>query len=111
MRGVKSNSIFSTIYHFIVPYLGPLNFTYYFNFGLLALICLVVQIFSGMFLAMHYDPSMALAFDSVEQIMREVKFGAVMRYTHANGASMFFIVVYIHMLKAMYAGSFLKPRH
>ncbi len=110
MRLVRKNSLLSFIYDFAIVYGSPLNFNYYFNFGMLALVCLVMQIVSGVFLAMHYVPDTSGAFLSVEHIMRDVPYGALMRYTHANGASMFFIVVYIHVFKAIYNGSFLNPR-
>lgn len=111
MRWVKTNSFISAVYEFAYTYFGPLNFTYFFNFGLLALVCLVMQIVTGLFLAMYYDPDFNNAFASVEYMVRNVPFGALLRYTHANGASMFFIVVYIHMFKAIYNGSYFKPRH
>jgi ubiquinol-cytochrome c reductase cytochrome b subunit len=71
---------------------------------------LVTQIVSGVLLAMHYAPEVHLAFISVEHIMRDVKGGFVLRYIHANGASMFFIVVYIHMFRGLYYGSYFQPR-
>ena len=71
---------------------------------------LIVQIASGIFLAMHYTPQIDLAFISVEHIMRDVNYGWLLRYIHANGASMFFILVYIHVGRGLYYGSYTKPR-
>ncbi len=88
----------------------PRNFNYFWNFGALALINLVIMIATGIFLAMNYQPHTAHAFDSVERIMRDVNFGWLIRYVHMNGASMFFIVVYIHIYRGMYYGSYKKPR-
>ena len=71
--------------------------------------CLGLQIVTGIVLAMHYDPSAANAFNSVEHIMRDVNYGWLIRYIHANGASMFFIAVYIHIFRGMYYGSYKEP--
>lgn len=91
-------------------YPTPKNLSYWWNFGSLAGITLVVMMLSGIFLAMHYDPSVKNAFDSVEYIMRNVNYGWFMRYLHANGATMFFIVVYIHIFRGLYYGSYKSPR-
>jgi quinol-cytochrome oxidoreductase complex cytochrome b subunit len=88
----------------------PRNLNYWWNFGSLAMFMLAVMIFSGIFLAMNYTPHVTLAFDSVEHIMRDVNYGWLIRYMHANGASFFFIVVYIHILRGMYYGSYKAPR-
>jgi ubiquinol-cytochrome c reductase cytochrome b subunit len=88
----------------------PKNFNYFWNFGALAMINLVIMIATGVFLAMHYTPQKSMAFDSVQSIMRDVNYGWLLRYVHANGASMFFIVVYVHIFRAMYYGSYKKPR-
>ena len=88
----------------------PKNFNYFWNFGALAMINLVIMIATGIFLAMNYTDSSILAFDSVERIMRDVNYGWLLRYVHANGASMFFIVVYIHIFRALYYGSYKAPR-
>lgn len=88
----------------------PRNLNYFWNFGSLAGLCLVVQILTGLFLAMHYNASVAGAFDSVERIMRDVNFGWLIRYMHAVGASMFFIVVYVHIGRGLFYGSYKKPR-
>ena len=88
----------------------PKNFNYFWNFGALAMINLAIMIATGVFLAMNYTASTAGAFESVERIMRDVNYGWLLRYVHANGASMFFIVVYIHIFRALYYGSYKKPR-
>ena len=88
----------------------PRNFNYFWNFGALAMFVLVVMIVSGIVLAMHYTPNSAMAFDSVERIMRDVNYGWLIRYIHMNGASMFFIAVYIHIFRGLYYGSYKKPR-
>jgi quinol-cytochrome oxidoreductase complex cytochrome b subunit len=88
----------------------PRNLTYWWNFGSLAGLMLVVMILSGIFLAMNYTPHTDYAFDSVERIMRDVNYGWLIRYIHMNGASMFFIVVYIHVFRGMYYGSYKPPR-
>ncbi|MBY0335448.1 MAG: cytochrome b/b6 [Acetobacteraceae bacterium] len=88
----------------------PRNFNYFWNFGALAMINLAIMIATGVFLAMNYTPHTAMAFDSVERIMRDVNYGWLIRYVHMNGASMFFIVVYIHIYRGMYYGSYKTPR-
>ena len=88
----------------------PRNFNYFWNFGALAMVNLMIMIATGIFLAMHYTPHTSMAFDSVERIMRDVNFGWLLRYVHANGASMFFIVVYIHIWRGLYYGSYKAPR-
>jgi ubiquinol-cytochrome c reductase cytochrome b subunit len=88
----------------------PRNFNYFWNFGALAMINLIIMIATGVFLAMNYTPHTAMAFDSVERIMRDVNYGWLIRYVHMNGASMFFIVVYIHIYRGMYYGSYKTPR-
>ncbi len=88
----------------------PRNFNWFYNFGVLAGAALVIQIVTGIVLAMHFAANGAVAFDSVEHIMRDVNAGWFVRYAHANGASMFFIVVYIHMFRGLYYGSYKPPR-
>ena len=90
------------------PY--PKNLSYWWNFGSIAGICLVIQILSGLFLAMHYVPNTKFAFDSVEHIMRDVNYGWLIRYIHAVGASMFFVALYAHMIRSLYYGSYKPPR-
>ena len=94
----------------IIDYPTPINLNYMWSFGSLAGLSLVVQIVSGLLLAMHYSPDTSLAFDSVEHIMRDVNFGWQIRYTHSNGASMFFIVTYLHISRGLYYGSYMYPR-
>jgi ubiquinol-cytochrome c reductase cytochrome b/c1 subunit len=96
--------------HELYDYPTPRNLSYWWNFGSLAGIMLVVMIGTGIFLAMQYTPSSDLAFDSVERIMRDVNYGWLMRYAHANGASMFFAIVYIHLFRGLYYGSYKSPR-
>jgi len=110
MRLVKNNIILSTVYSTFFNYPAPINFTYFWNFGVYAFVCLVIQIITGIFLAMHYTPEQTLAFISVEHIMRDVNYGWLMRYVHANGASMFFIVVYTHTFRGLYYTSYAYPR-
>jgi ubiquinol-cytochrome c reductase cytochrome b subunit len=88
----------------------PRNFNYFWNFGALAMVNLVLMIATGVFLAMNYAPNSMLAFDSVERIMRDVNWGWLIRYAHMNGASMFFIVVYVHLFRGLYYGSYKAPR-
>ena len=88
----------------------PKNANYFWSFGALATILLVVLIVSGIFLAFNYTPHTDMAFNSVERIMRDVNYGWLLRYIHSNGASFFFIVIYIHILRGMYYGSYKYPR-
>ncbi|KYO52242.1 MAG: cytochrome b [Tistrella sp.] len=94
----------------LIEYPAPRNLNYWWNFGSLAGIALVLQIVTGIVLAMAYTAHTSLAFDSVERIMRDVNFGWLLRYAHANGASMFFIIVYIHIFRGLYYGSYKAPR-
>ena len=91
-------------------YYAPKNFNFWYYFGSLALVVLAIQIASGIFLAMNYKPDALLAFASVEYIMRDVQWGWLLRYIHSTGASMFFLVVYLHMFRALMYGSYRKPR-
>ncbi len=93
-----------------IAYPVPKNLNYYWTFGAILAVCLVAQIVTGIVLVMHYAPNTALAFASVEHIMRDVKWGWLLRYMHANGASMFFIAVYIHIFRGLYYGSYKAPR-
>jgi len=88
----------------------PKNFNYFWNFGALATVNLAIMIITGVFLAMNYDPNADNAFASVQHIMRDVNYGWLLRYAHSNGASMFFIVVYIHIFRGLYYGSYKAPR-
>jgi ubiquinol-cytochrome c reductase cytochrome b subunit len=91
-------------------YYAPKNFNFWYYFGALALVVLVIQIVTGIFLTMNYKPSAADAFSSVEYIMRDVEWGWLIRYLHSTGASAFFIVVYLHMFRGLLYGSYQKPR-
>ncbi|MBM3533381.1 MAG: cytochrome b [Alphaproteobacteria bacterium] len=102
--------VFSFLHHELHDYPSPKNLSYWWNFGSLAGIVLVIMIVTGVFLAMHYTPHTAYAFDSVERIMRDVNYGWLIRYIHMNGASFFFIIVYIHIFRGMYYGSYKAPR-
>jgi len=113
--GEKRHSIFkqpllSIFNDHLIEYPTPSNLNYLYSFGSLAGICLLIQIATGIFLAMHYAANVDIAFSSVEHIMRDVEGGWFLRYMHANGASMFFIVVYLHMFRGLYYGSYAKPR-
>src|ERR1700733_13638496 len=96
--------------HELYEYPTPRNLNYWWNFGSLAGIVLVIMIVSGIVLAMHYTPESTMAFDSVERIMRDVNYGWLLRYIHMNGASMFFVIVYIHIFRGLYYGSYKYPR-
>jgi len=93
-----------------VDYPAPRNLNYWWTFGSMAMIMLVAQIVTGVLLSMHYTAHVDHAFDSVEHIMRDVEWGWLLRYAHANGASMFFVVVYVHIFRALYYGSYKAPR-
>jgi ubiquinol-cytochrome c reductase cytochrome b subunit len=96
--------------HELHEYPTPRNLSYWWNFGSLAGMILVIMIVSGIVLAMHYTPEATMAFDSVERIMRDVNYGWLLRYIHMNGASMFFLIVYIHLFRGLYYGSYKYPR-
>lgn len=106
----NKNSLLAFIDSHIISYPTPINLNYMWSFGSTAGICLVIQIVTGIFLAMHYTPHIDYAFLSVEHIMTDVNNGWLIRYTHANGASMFFIVVYCHIFRGLYYGSYIYPR-
>jgi len=94
----------------MTEYYAPKNFNFWYYFGVLAIVVLVNQILTGIFLTMNYKPSAAEAFASVEYIMRDVEWGWLIRYMHSTGASLFFVVVYLHMFRGLMYGSFKKPR-
>ncbi|MEM8936059.1 MAG: cytochrome b/b6 [Pseudomonadota bacterium] len=98
------------MYDSFVDFPTPKNLNYWYTFGGILALCLVIQIITGVILAMHYTPHTDMAFASVEHIMRDVNYGWLMRYTHANGASMFFLAVYIHIFRGLYYGSYKEPR-
>jgi len=103
LQTAKKNITFiSDITLHLGDYPTPINLSYLWSFGALAGVTLAIQIITGLLLSMHYAPHVDLAFDSVEHIMRDVNWGWLYRYTHANGASVFFIAVYSHMFKNLY---------
>lgn len=104
------NFLLSIVSNHIIYYGTPANLTYAWSFGSLAGVCLVIQIISGLFLAMFYTPHVDLAFASIEFIMRDVNNGWLIRYVHSNGASMFFLVVYCHIFRGLYYNSYAQPR-
>lgn len=106
----NKNYVLGFIDSHIIDYPTPINLNYMWSFGSTAGLALVIQILSGVFLAMHYCPDIDLAFYSVEHIMTDVNNGWLIRYIHANGASMFFIVVYCHIFRGLYYGSYMYPR-
>jgi ubiquinol-cytochrome c reductase cytochrome b subunit len=110
MPRINKNHIFAIIDSHIIHYPAPLCLTYAWSFGSLAGLSLVIQIVSGLLLSIHYTANINLAFYSIEYIMRDVNNGWLIRYTHANGASMFFMVVYAHICRGLYYGSYMAPR-
>nr|WBU10888.1 apocytochrome b [Malassezia psittaci] len=110
MRILKSNPILGLLNSYLVDNPEPANISYMWNFGSLLGMCLVIQILTGIFLAMHYCPNVDLAFASVEHIMRDVNYGWAIRYVHANTASFFFLFMYFHVGRGLYFGSYKSPR-
>jgi len=100
----------SFIKNHLTQYYAPKNFNFWYFFGALALFVFVMQILTGVFLTMHYKPDASMAFESVEYIMRDVSFGWLIRYMHSTGASLFFVVIYLHMFRGLMYGSYKKPR-
>jgi len=110
MKLLKKNPILSLFNEFVVDSPLPSNINYLYGFGSLLALILGLQILTGIFLAMHYTPNIDYAFNSVEHICRDVNYGWLLRYAHSNGASFFFICVYIHIGRGLYYGSYNKPR-
>ena len=110
MRLLKKQILLRLVNSYIVDSPQPANLSYLWNFGSLLATCLVLQILTGIFLAMHYQAHVDFAFNSVEHIMRDVNSGWAIRYTHANVASFFFIFVYAHIARGLYYGSYKSPR-
>lgn len=100
----------SFVKHDLTGYPTPRNLSYWWNFGFLAGFVLVLQVATGIFLAMHYKADIALSFDSIQHIMRDVNYGWLLRYMHATGASAFFFVIFVHMARTLYYGSYRAPR-
>lgn len=111
MRLMKRDLFLNELYQMAIVYSAPAGLTYLWNFGSMALVSLVIQIFTGIFLAMFYTNSVFFAFDSIEHIMRDVPLGWLIRYIHANGASMFFLTVYLHLCRGLFFCSFYTPRY
>lgn len=110
MRLLKKHVLLRLVNSYIIDSPEPANISYLWNFGSLLGVCLIIQILTGVFLAMHYTPSVDFAFTSVEHIMRDVNNGWILRYCHANTASFFFIFVYAHIGRGIYYGSYHSPR-
>jgi len=110
MRTLKSHPLLKLVNSYLIDASQPSNISYAWNFGSLLLICLVIQIITGVTLAMHYSPSVLEAFNSIEHIMRDVNNGWLIRYLHSNTASAFFFLVYLHIGRGMYYGSYRAPR-
>ena len=110
MRLLKSHPILKLINSYIIDTSQPSNISYLWNFGSLLLVCLIIQIITGVTLAMHYSPNVLEAFNSIEHIMRDVNNGWLIRYLHSNTASAFFFLVYLHIGRGMYYGSYRAPR-
>lgn len=110
MRILKSHPLLKFVNSYLVDNPQPSNISYLWNFGSLLAFCLVIQIVTGVTLAMHYNPSVAEAFNSVEHIMRDVNNGWMIRYLHSNTASAFFFIVYLHIGRGLYYGSYKSPR-
>src|SRR6266566_6385654 len=110
MRLLKTQVLLRLLNSYLVDSPEPANISYMWNFGSLLAVCLIIQILTGAFLAMHYTPNVDFAFNSVEHIMRDVNNGWIIRYTHANVASFFFIFVYMHIGRGLYYSSYKSPR-
>ena len=110
MRIFKSHPILKMVNSYVIDSPQPSNISYLWNFGSLLAVCLIIQIVTGVTLAMHYNPSILEAFNSVEHIMRDVNNGWLIRYLHSNTASAFFFLVYLHMGRGIYYGSYRAPR-
>jgi len=110
MRILKSHPLLRLANSYIIDSPQPSNISYLWNFGSLLAFCLIIQIITGVTLAMHYNPSVLEAFNSVEHIMRDVNNGWLIRYLHSNTASAFFFIVYLHMGRGLYYGSYRAPR-
>lgn len=110
MRTLKSHPLLKIGNSYVIDSPQPSNLSYLWNFGSLLAFCLLIQIVTGVSLAMHYNPSVLEAFNSVEHIMRDVNNGWLLRYLHSNTASAFFFFVYLHIGRGLYYGSYMAPR-
>ena len=111
MRLIKLDKLVGIFYNSLIAYPAPSNLTYFWNFGISAGIMLAVQLITGILLAMYYTPSADLAFSSVRHIINDVEYGSYIRMFHASGSSVFFFVVYLHLFRGLYYGSYAYPRH
>ena len=110
MRILKSHPLLKLVNSYLIDASQPSNISYLWNFGSLLAVCLIIQIITGVTLAMHYSPNVLEAFNSIEHIMRDVNNGWLVRYLHSNTASAFFFLVYLHIGRGMYYGSYRAPR-
>ena len=110
MRILKSHPLLKMVNSYTIDNPQPSNISYLWNFGSLLAFCLIIQIVTGVTLAMHYNPSVTEAFNSIEHIMRDVNNGWLIRYLHSNTASAFFFLVYLHIGRGLYYGSYKAPR-
>jgi ubiquinol-cytochrome c reductase cytochrome b subunit len=110
MRILKSHPLLKLANMYVIDHSQPSNISYLWNFGSLLAVCLIIQIVTGVTLAMHYNPSVAEAFNSIEHIMRDVNNGWLIRYLHSNTASAFFFLVYLHIGRGLYYASYRAPR-
>lgn len=110
MRILKSHPLLRLVNAYIIDASHPSNISYLWNFGSLLLVCLIIQIITGVTLAMHYSPNVLEAFNSIEHIMRDVNNGWLIRYLHSNTASAFFFLVYLHIGRGIYYGSYRAPK-
>jgi ubiquinol-cytochrome c reductase cytochrome b subunit len=110
MRILKNNSILKLVNSYLIDASQPSNISYLWNFGSLLAVCLVFQLITGITLAMHYIPNILEAFNSIEHIMRDVNNGWFVRYLHSNVASAFFALVFCHIARGMFYGSYRLPR-
>jgi ubiquinol-cytochrome c reductase cytochrome b subunit len=109
-RVLKRNPLLKIFNSYFYDSLLPININYAYGIGSIMGVNLIIQIFTGIFLAFHYVPEINLAFNSVETIMREIPYGYMIRYIHANGASLFFFMVYLHIARGLYYGSYISRK-
>jgi len=110
MRFIKSHPLIKLVNSYLIDSSQPSNINYFWNFGSLLATCLIMQIITGVTLAMHYNPNILEAFNSIDHIMRDVNNGWLIRYLHSNTASAFFFIVYFHIGRGLYYGSYQAPR-
>ncbi len=110
MRILKSHPLLKLVNSYLIDASQPSNISYLWNFGSLLAVCLIIQVITGVTLAMHYSPNVLEAFNTIEHIMRDVNNGWLARYLHSNTASAFFFLVYLHIGRGIYFGSYRSPR-